>query len=55
MHWDIGGYREQLFDMVNDRGETNNLASKPAYAAELQRHRGVDPGGRSGRTHRGRT
>ena len=37
--WSRGKNREQLFDMINDRGETRNLAGLPEYAGQLQRHR----------------
>ena len=37
--WSRGEHREQLFDLVNDPGETKNLAQNPEYAAQLKRHR----------------
>ncbi|MCM2370120.1 sulfatase family protein [Aporhodopirellula aestuarii] len=37
--WSDGSNREQLFDMVNDRGETNNLAQEPEFADVLEAHR----------------
>ncbi len=37
--YDKGSYREQLFDIQADRGETRNLAVEKAYREELQRHR----------------
>lgn len=37
--YDKGRYREQLFDMQNDRGETRNLVMENAFEAELQHHR----------------
>jgi arylsulfatase A-like enzyme len=37
--WSRGENREQLFDMVNDPGETRNLATDPKYAEELATHR----------------
>ena len=37
--WSKGGNREQLFDMINDPGETQNLAGNPEYAPQLARHR----------------
>ena len=39
--WDQGKNREQLFDMVNDPGETTNLVADPAYASELNKHRAL--------------
>jgi arylsulfatase A-like enzyme len=36
--WSKGEKREQLFDMVNDPGETKNLAENPEYAAHLKQH-----------------
>ena len=29
----------ELFDMINDPGETTNLAANPTYALQLQNHR----------------
>ena len=37
--WSKGESREQLFDMVNDPGETQNLANNREYATQLQHHR----------------
>ena len=37
--WSRGENREQLFDMVNDPGETRNLAGSPDYAEQLEEHR----------------
>lgn len=37
--WSRGKNREQLFDMINDPGETRNLADLPEYAGHLQKHR----------------
>ena len=37
--WSQGENREQLFDMINDPGETRNLAGDPAYASQLTKHR----------------
>lgn len=37
--YDKGRYREQLYDMENDRGEMVNLAIESRYAHELRRHR----------------
>lgn len=37
--WSRGKNREQLFDMLNDSGETKNLAGDPAYASQLKKHR----------------
>ena len=37
--WSRGQNREQLFDMINDPGETRNLAGLPQYAGQLQTHR----------------
>lgn len=37
--YDKGPVREQLFDLVSDPGEMENLAGCAAYAAELARHR----------------
>jgi len=37
--WSKGKHREQLFDMINDAGETRNLAGDPAYASQLKGHR----------------
>ena len=37
--YDRGSYREQLFDMERDRGETRNLALESRYAEVLQQHR----------------
>lgn len=39
--YDKGRYREQLFDMQNDRGEMRNLAMENAYNGELQKHRDI--------------
>ena len=36
-----GIYREQLFDMRNDRGEMRNLAVEDKYIPELQKHRNL--------------
>jgi hypothetical protein len=37
--WSRGDNREQLFDMVNDPGETRNLAANPEYTEQLEKHR----------------
>ncbi len=37
--YDLGRRRESLVDMQKDPGETVNLAEKPEYAKELERHR----------------
>lgn len=37
--WNRGADNEQLFDMINDRGEMQNLANDSAYAAKLLEHR----------------
>lgn len=37
--YDKGRYREQLYDMRRDRGETRNLAVEKAYAETLAQHR----------------
>ena len=37
--YDKGRYREQLYDMRRDRGETRNLAVEKAYAETLSQHR----------------
>jgi choline-sulfatase len=37
--WSRGENREQLFDMVNDPGETRNLVDSPEYADRLANHR----------------
>lgn len=37
--YDKGRYREQLFDMTNDRGEMQNLAVEKRYSDELRHHR----------------
>ncbi|WP_372807856.1 sulfatase [Pontiella sp.] len=37
--WSQGDHREQLFDMINDPGETRNLAANPEYAERLEMHR----------------
>lgn len=37
--WSRGENREQLFDMVNDPGETRNLVNSPEYAGQLAKHR----------------
>ncbi|MEN8863386.1 MAG: sulfatase-like hydrolase/transferase [Lentimonas sp.] len=37
--WSRGEDREQLFDMINDAGETKNLAADKAYATQLSGHR----------------
>lgn len=37
--YDKGRFREQLFDMQTDRGETRNLMMERAYAEVAQRHR----------------
>jgi arylsulfatase A-like enzyme len=39
--WSQGENREQLFDMVNDPGETRNLADLPEYAEQLKIHRAL--------------
>ena len=36
--YDKGRYREQLFDMENDRGEIRNLAIEKKYADVLLSH-----------------
>jgi len=36
--WSRGKNYEQLFDMINDPGETKNLAGNPEYANQLKRH-----------------
>lgn len=37
--YDKGRYREQLYDMRRDRGETRNLAMESTYAETLAQHR----------------
>lgn len=37
--YDNGEKREQLFDMINDPGETRNLVMVPEFADELDQHR----------------
>lgn len=39
--YDKGKYREQLFDMDNDRGEMRNLAVESAYGNVLKEHRAM--------------
>ena len=39
--YDKGQYREQLFDMENDRGEMRNLAVESKYRDEVLRHRAI--------------
>lgn len=39
--YDKGQYREQLFDMENDRGEMRNLAVESKYHDEVLRHRAI--------------
>lgn len=39
--YDKGRYREQLFDMQNDRGEMRNLVLENAFDEELQKHRDI--------------
>lgn len=39
--YDKGRYREQLFDMQNDRGEMRNLAMENTFDKELQKHRDI--------------
>ena len=39
--WDRGENREQLFDMLSDPGETNNLAKDPAFAEQMALHRSM--------------
>jgi arylsulfatase A-like enzyme len=39
--YDKGRYREQLFDMLRDRGEMRNLAVENAYADQLQTMRDI--------------
>lgn len=39
--YDKGKYREQLYDMRNDRLEMNNLAVDPAYSSILEEHRKI--------------
>ena len=39
--YDKGAYREQFFDILEDRGETSNLADEPKYKEELLRHRDI--------------
>lgn len=39
--YDKGRNREQLFDMLNDRGEMRNLAMENAYDKEVQKHRDI--------------
>lgn len=39
--YDKGKFREQLFDMVHDRAETDNLVADPRYARTLSEHRRI--------------
>jgi arylsulfatase A-like enzyme len=39
--WGRGEHREQLFDMINDPGETKNLAADPKYAKVLKGHQAL--------------
>ena len=39
--YDKGRYREQLFDMQADRGETRNLMMERAYEEVAQQHRDI--------------
>ena len=39
--YDKGKYREQLYDMENDRGEMQNLAVEARYQEEVARHRAI--------------
>lgn len=39
--YDKGRYREQLFDMKDDRGEMRNLVMENTYHKELQNHRDI--------------
>ncbi len=39
--YDKGQYREQLYDMENDRGEMQNLAVESRYQEVLQQHRDI--------------
>lgn len=39
--YDKGSYREQFFDMENDRGEMRNLAIEKKYQALLKEHRAM--------------
>ena len=39
--YDKGTYREQLFAISEDKGETVNLAYKPEYREELLKHRNI--------------
>ncbi len=39
--YDRGLNREQLYDMVNDRGEMRNLVVEDAYSEELNKHRDI--------------
>jgi len=39
--YDNGENREQLFDMINDQGEMNNLAYNMEYAKVLSEHRAL--------------
>lgn len=39
--YDKGRNREQLFDMIKDRGEMRNLVMENAYNDDLQRHRDI--------------
>ena len=39
--YDKGRYREQLFDMQNDRGEMRNLAVENAYSGQLREMRDI--------------
>ena len=39
--YDKGLYREQLYDMLNDRGEMRNLAIEKKYRQILLQHRAL--------------
>lgn len=39
--YDRGNHREQLFDMLSDRGEMRNLAVENKYKEELKQHREI--------------
>ena len=39
MLYDKGNYREQLYNMEDDRGEMRNLALEKNYREVLQQHR----------------
>lgn len=41
MLYDKGRYREQLFDMQNDRGEMRNLIMENSYDQKLQELRDI--------------